>query len=67
MELKGKRALVVGMAKSGIASVDLLVKHGADVRATDLNPPAQPLAVPFDVQTPEVFRNAELIVLSPGV
>jgi UDP-N-acetylmuramoylalanine--D-glutamate ligase len=67
MDLNGKRALVVGMAKSGIASVELLLKHGADVRATDLNPPAQPLAVPFEVQSPEVFRNAELIVLSPGV
>src|SRR5207249_9323359 len=29
------RALVVGMAKSGVASVALLVKQGAEVRTTD--------------------------------
>ena len=61
------------MAKSGIASVELLVRHGAAVRATDLRaaPDVQhrldELQVPFDLQAPEVFENADLIVLSPGV
>lgn len=73
MELKGARALVVGMAKSGLASVELLAKHGALVRATDLQPSPEALQklelarVPFAVQSPEVFENADLIVLSPGV
>ena len=73
LRIEGARALVVGMAKSGVASVDLLVKHGAKVRATDLNaaPEVQQrlheLHVPFELQAPEVFENAELIVLSPGV
>ena len=74
MELKGARALVVGMAKSGVASVELLVKQGALVRATDLHAVAPELAreldtlyVPFVLQTPEVFQSADLIVLSPGV
>ncbi len=70
----GVRALVVGMAKSGVASVELLVKQGAEVRATDLSP--VPLEVsreleqvhtPFALQSPEVFESADLIVLSPGV
>jgi UDP-N-acetylmuramoylalanine--D-glutamate ligase len=74
MELKGARALVVGMARSGLASVELLVKQGAEVRATDLKAPApevlhelEVLRAPFAVQAPEVFDHADLIVLSPGV
>ncbi len=74
MELKGARAIVVGMAKSGVASVELLVKQGALVRATDLNEVAPELTrkldalnVPFVLQTSEVFQSADLIVLSPGV
>jgi UDP-N-acetylmuramoylalanine--D-glutamate ligase len=68
------RALVVGMAKSGVGSVELLVKQGAEVRATDLHAVApgwarelDALHVPFVLQTPEVFQSADLIVLSPGV
>ena len=72
-EIKGARALVVGMAKSGVASVELLVRQGAIVRATDLKaaPDVQQrldlLGVPFQLQSCAVFENAELIVLSPGV
>jgi len=73
MELRGAKAVVVGMAKSGLASVELLVKQGAVVRATDLKPSLEVtqklegLHVPFAPQSPEVFENADLIVLSPGV
>lgn len=71
MNLKGTKALVVGMARSGVASVELLVKQGAEVRATDLKSPGtevmHALHAPFELQTPEVFERAELIVLSPGV
>jgi UDP-N-acetylmuramoylalanine--D-glutamate ligase len=70
-EFSGARALVVGMAKSGVASVELLVKQGAEVLATDLKSPGtevmHALHAPFELQTPEVFERAELIVLSPGV
>jgi UDP-N-acetylmuramoylalanine--D-glutamate ligase len=68
--------LVVGMKKSGMASVELLVRHGASVRATDLKPLDQlpeaaalltRLNVPFAQQAPEVFENATRIVLSPDV
>ena len=73
MKIKGANALVVGMARSGMASVDLLRKHGAQVRATDLNPPPgvlpalEKLGVPFAPQSSDVFQSASLIVLSPGV
>ena len=73
-KLSGARVLVVGMAQSGVASVELLVKQGALVRATDLRAVVPELArelealhVPFVLQTPEVFQSADLIVLSPGV
>ena len=76
MRLNGTRALVVGMKKSGMASAALLAREGAVVRATDLKPLAElpeagplleKLQVPFARQTPEVFENCELIVLSPDV
>ena len=46
----GLRALVVGMEKSGLASIQVLLHHGALVRATDLKPqsPAA-LGVPFEL------------------
>jgi UDP-N-acetylmuramoylalanine--D-glutamate ligase len=61
------------MAKSGMASAELLLKHGAVVRATDvkIDPEVEKrldeLHVPFQLQSPDVFENADLIVLSPGV
>jgi UDP-N-acetylmuramoylalanine--D-glutamate ligase len=76
MELRGTKALVVGMKKSGMASVELLARNGAIVRATDLKPLEElgearelleRLAIPFAQQTPEVFQGCGLIVLSPGV
>ncbi len=73
VKIKGAKALVIGMAKSGMASVELLRKHGAEVRATDLKPAPgviqalEKLGVPFETQSGEVFQGAHLIVLSPGV
>ncbi len=70
------RTLVVGMAKSGLASVELLVKQGADVRATDSRSLSElpeverilgRLRVPFELQSSGVFEAADMIVLSPGV
>src|SRR5579872_2229876 len=69
-DLRGAQALVVGMARSGLASIELLLKHGAQVRATDVKAaPAEleHLGVRFQPQSPEVFEGAGLIVLSPGV
>jgi UDP-N-acetylmuramoylalanine--D-glutamate ligase len=72
MQLNGVNALVVGMKKSGIASAKLLLREGADVRATDLKPLAElpeaaALGIPFAQQTPAVFEGCDLIVLSPDV
>src|SRR5580693_5070575 len=69
-------ALVVGMEKSGLASIQLPLQQGADVRATDVKPISQMpeaaamlerLGVPFAQQTDAVFESADLIVISPGV
>lgn len=65
--------MVVGMAKSGFAAVELLLEQGALPRAVDSNPTEEmrarlaQLGVPLESQTPEAFRDADLIVLSPGV
>jgi len=76
MTFTGTKALVVGMKLSGMASAELLARHGAEVRATDLKPlDALPgagdlldrLRIPFALQTPAVFEGCDLIVLSPDV
>ena len=41
MILKDKKALVCGMAKSGISAVELLLKRGAKVTLQDLKTEAQ--------------------------
>ncbi len=70
------RALVVGLEKSGLASIQVLLGQGAQVLATDVKPLSQlpeagtaleRLAVPFQQQSDAVFENCDLIVISPGV
>jgi UDP-N-acetylmuramoylalanine--D-glutamate ligase len=66
MNLEGKKIVVVGMARSGVAAVGLLRDHGATVRAVDQKPvPIEGITV--EPQTEESFADAEMIVLSPGV
>jgi len=76
VEYAGKRVLVVGMGRSGLAAVELLAGQGVRVLATDEKPLAElPQAAPalaragadFRVQAPAVFEQAEVIVISPGV
>jgi UDP-N-acetylmuramoylalanine--D-glutamate ligase len=70
-DLHGKTVLVVGMAKSGQAAVELLLRHGANVRAADERPledqRLRAMGVPLLPQTAEAFTGVDLIVLSPGV
>ena len=72
-DFHGKLVVVAGMAKSGIGAVDILLRHGAKVRAVDSQPDEAmrrrlaPLGVELIAQTPAAFLNADLIVLSPGV
>ncbi|WP_449242954.1 UDP-N-acetylmuramoyl-L-alanine--D-glutamate ligase [Desulfovibrio sp.] len=74
--LRGKRAVVVGAGKSGLAAARLLLEAGARVALADAKPeiPAEvlgDLAGRLDprlgAHTPEQFRDADLVVLSPGV
>ena len=78
MDLKGKKVLVVGIARSGVAAARLLVSRGAMVIANDIKPESELGDAADELRTlgvmlslgahPEsLFVNAELIVLSPGV
>ena len=65
MTLEGRRALGVGMEKSGRAVAAFLSARGAVVTTTDLKPHDTP---GFRPQSDELFEEAwDLIVLSPGV
>jgi UDP-N-acetylmuramoylalanine--D-glutamate ligase len=66
MNLAGAKVAVVGMARSGVAAVELLRARGAVVRAVDQNPRAIP-GIEVEPQTAPAFVDADLIVLSPGV
>jgi UDP-N-acetylmuramoylalanine--D-glutamate ligase len=77
-ELKEKRILVVGLAKSGVSMVHFLKESGAQVTVSDHKSKAElstaleqiaDLEVQFDLggHTPKVFLAQDLIILSPGV
>lgn len=78
MELRGRRVVVVGLARSGIAAVRYLAGRGALVVATDrkaaaeLGAEAAALAGPgvrleLGGHRRESFASADLVVTSPGV
>ena len=66
IDLLNKRVLVVGMEKSGLASVAFLRERGATVIATDISPHSVEGA-PFVLQPEAPFLDTDLIVTSPGV
>jgi UDP-N-acetylmuramoylalanine--D-glutamate ligase len=76
--LPGRRILVVGAARSGIAAASLLRRRGCEVTLTDrrleadLDPAARELAragvrLEAGAHRVESFRAADLVVISPGV
>ncbi len=74
--ISGARVLVAGMAKSGLAAVELLRAKGARVTACDLRPAAElsgaeeklkAWGVPLRLQEETDFADFDLVVLSPGV
>ncbi len=78
MELSGKKVLVVGLARSGVAAAKLLASKGAVVTCTDRRTAAElgttvaellPLGVRFELGGHDVaaFTGADLVVVSPGV
>jgi UDP-N-acetylmuramoylalanine--D-glutamate ligase len=55
------------MARSGVAAVRLLLTKGAIVRAVDEKPIGEVQGITVEPQTEAAFRDADLVVLSPGV
>jgi UDP-N-acetylmuramoylalanine--D-glutamate ligase len=70
-KLQGARVVVVGMARSGVAAVELLIGKGALVIAVDMNPVHDQRLMQWGVevqpQSEAAFAGADLVVLSPGV
>lgn len=77
-ELSGKRILIVGLARTGVALAKFLVPRGAKVTISDHKSKAE-LANPLEKiagldltlelggHTPKTFLNQDVIILSPGV
>jgi len=78
MELNGKRVLVVGLGKSGVASALFLKNHGAKVAVSDTKSGDElrneiPVLLDHGITVEtgghgeRTFRGQDLIVVSPGV
>jgi UDP-N-acetylmuramoylalanine--D-glutamate ligase len=78
MEVKGKRVLVVGLGKSGVASALFLESRGARVTVSDAKSEEQlrneipalldrGITVETGKHGERTFRDQDLIVVSPGV
>jgi UDP-N-acetylmuramoylalanine--D-glutamate ligase len=77
LELRGKRVLVVGLGKSGLAAAQFLKERGARVTVSDARPATLIAELPslleqgFAVEAGShgllTFRRQDLIVVSPGV
>ncbi|MGD9212895.1 MAG: UDP-N-acetylmuramoyl-L-alanine--D-glutamate ligase [Desulfobacteraceae bacterium] len=78
MDLSGKHVVVVGLARSGLATARFLIQKGANVTITDKASPheiseraqkARSLGAVLELgrHLPETFDSADLIVVSPGV
>ena len=78
MDIEGKKILVVGLGKSGIAAAEFLTSRGAFVTANDAQPAEKIAAVVNQLIEKNIevvagshplplFENSDLIVASPGV
>ena len=78
IELAGKRVLVVGLARTGIATALFCAQRGAQVTATESRTESElaetaaklrsaGVALQLGGHTPEIFALQDLIVPSPGV
>ena len=71
----GKRVVVAGAARSGVAAAELLARRGARVILSDIRESVdapdrlreQGIELELGGHRPETFETADLIVLSPGV
>src|SRR3990172_7127495 len=78
MELKNKKVLVVGFARTGVSTAKFLVSRGAKVKVSDSSPEDKltqsleglkglDLEIETGRHTEEWFTSSDLIVVSPGV
>lgn len=78
IDVRNKRALVVGLGRSGRAAAFLLRRQGAIVTVTDIKPPAtfgnslsgllaEKIGLALGSQPVELFLAHDLVVVSPGV
>lgn len=78
MDVAGKRIVVVGLARSGIAAAGFLASRGARVVATDRKPEGELEAEALSLKglgveleagahRAETFTGADMVVVSPGV
>lgn len=76
--MKGKKVLVVGMARSGVAAARFAASRGAVVTVNDARPldafgaeaaalQAEGIAIEAGGHPVELFTGADLVVVSPGV
>jgi UDP-N-acetylmuramoylalanine--D-glutamate ligase len=73
--VEGRRVLVVGAARSGVAVAELLARKGARVTVTDIKPAidaadalvSEGIALELGGHDEASFTSADLIVPSPGV
>ncbi len=78
IDVRGKRVLVVGLARSGRAAACCLRRRGAVVTVTDSRPPSafradipelisQKIGLELGLHRDDTFLRQDLIVVSPGV
>ncbi len=76
MDVTGLRVTVFGLAKSGLATIDLLSRRGAVVRGSDMrtleelgaaDETLDALDARFVAQGPDAIEDCDIAVLSPGV
>jgi UDP-N-acetylmuramoylalanine--D-glutamate ligase len=78
MALKGKKVVVVGLGRSGVAAAKLLIEKGAEVWVTDRRSSKElayemkelkdwPVRFVLEDHSASIFSGAALTVVSPGV
>ncbi len=76
MEIKGKKVLIVGLARSGVGAANLLSASGAEVTVTDRKPQEELKEYVRQLSAgvrlclggyPQDMNGTDLVVISPGV
>ena len=76
-DIKGKHITVVGLARSGVGTANLLAELGADVTVTDMKTGDKledftsklraGVKLALGAHPEDIFMSADMIVVSPGV